>query len=203
MRRIPLSHRSHVIGFQTLPTGLAEHESALERDFVMLTSFLDAGVTIISQPMTISFENDGRPRRYTPDFEVRWINGEVEIVEVKYRTDLRAGWPRLKPAFAAASALARSRGARFRIATERSIRGPMLGAAKRLLPLRGTAIDPTLAQRARNAVGRSGLPFAELVERMSGSRPAALGTVWRMLASGELGTDFSTPIVEGSWISAP
>lgn len=203
MRRIPLSHRSHVIGFQTLPTGLAEHESALERDFVMLTSFLDAGATIISQPMTISFEHDGLRRRYTPDFEVRWIDGSVEIVEVKYRTDLRADWRRLKPAFAAASALARSRGARFRIATERSIRSPMLGAAKRLLPLRGTVIDPTLALQARNAVGRSGLPFADLVERMSGSRPAALGTVWRMLASGELGADFSTPIVEDSWISPP
>jgi len=36
MRRIPLSRRSHITGFQTLPvSGLTEHESALERDLVI------------------------------------------------------------------------------------------------------------------------------------------------------------------------
>ncbi len=55
MRRIPLSRRSHVTGFQALATGVAEHESALERDFVTLTSWLDAGATITSQPVTLRF----------------------------------------------------------------------------------------------------------------------------------------------------
>ena len=55
MRRIPLSHRSHITGFQTLPvSGLTEHESALERDFVALTTFRDAAARIISQPITLS-----------------------------------------------------------------------------------------------------------------------------------------------------
>lgn len=55
-RRIPLSHRSHITGFQTLPvSGLTEHESALERDFVALTTFRDAAARIISQPITLSF----------------------------------------------------------------------------------------------------------------------------------------------------
>jgi D-amino-acid dehydrogenase len=55
LRRIPLSHRSHIIGFQPLTTGIAEHESALERDFVTVTSFLEPGASITSQPVTISF----------------------------------------------------------------------------------------------------------------------------------------------------
>jgi hypothetical protein len=54
LRRIPLSRRSHVTGFQALSTGTAEHESALERDFVTLTACLDPAaelmVTLASIP---------------------------------------------------------------------------------------------------------------------------------------------------------
>ncbi len=89
MRRIPLSRWSHVTGFQPLPTGAVEHESALERDFVTLTSFLDANAAITSQPVTIRFEHCGECRRYTPDFLVRWSNGRTDIVEIKYRANLR------------------------------------------------------------------------------------------------------------------
>lgn len=49
MRRIPVSRRSHITGFQTLTvSGLTEHESTLERDFVALTTFRDAAARIIS-----------------------------------------------------------------------------------------------------------------------------------------------------------
>lgn len=73
MRRIPLSRRSHITGFQTLTvSGLTEHESALERDFVALTTFRDAAARIISQPITLSFREGPTARRYTPDFLVHW-----------------------------------------------------------------------------------------------------------------------------------
>jgi hypothetical protein len=49
-RRIPLSRRSHITGFQSLKTGTAEHESTLERDFVTLTCFVDPSAIITSQP---------------------------------------------------------------------------------------------------------------------------------------------------------
>jgi hypothetical protein len=32
LRRIPLSHRSHVTGISALPTGIVQRESALERE---------------------------------------------------------------------------------------------------------------------------------------------------------------------------
>jgi hypothetical protein len=56
LRRIPLSRRSHIIGFQPLPTGTVEHESALERDFVVLSTFLDPHAVITAQPITITFQ---------------------------------------------------------------------------------------------------------------------------------------------------
>ena len=131
MRRIPLSRRSHVTGFRPLDGEAVEHESALERDFVLLVSFLDAGAVITSQPMTIEFQDAARLRRYTPDFHVIWSDGRSELVEVKYRVDLRAQWARLRPGFVAARAKASRERRPFRIATERGIRGPLLDNARR------------------------------------------------------------------------
>ena len=57
MRRIPLSRRSHITGFRPVDGEAVEHESALERDFVLLVNFLDVGAAITSQPITIEFED--------------------------------------------------------------------------------------------------------------------------------------------------
>lgn len=107
-RRIPLSRRSHIIGFQPLPTGAASHESALERDFVTFTSFVQPSAIIHSQPITIVFEDGGRRRRYTPDFLVQHSGG-AELVEVKYEHDLKTQQSTLAPAFRAAELWAQER----------------------------------------------------------------------------------------------
>ena len=69
---------------------------------------------------------NGELSTYTPDFLVNWSRRPAELIEVKYRTDLRANWKRLRPGFIAARAWAKARGATFRIATERGIRGGIL-----------------------------------------------------------------------------
>lgn len=203
LRRIPLSRRSHVIGFQALGTGLVKHESALERDFVTLASFIDSGAVVTAQPVTIRFEHEGRQRRYTPDFCVNWSNGRCEIVEIKYRADLRAGWIRLRPAFAAARNWARSNGARFRIATERGIRGPRLEAAKRLLPLRDAPVDAALAEQALTYARAHTTSFGCLVDALPVPRKAGLAVVWRLIARGALVVDLSMPIVADTQVRAP
>ena len=146
LRRIPLSRRSHVTGFQALATGVAEHESALERDFVTLVSWTDADAVVTGPAGDDPLRQGSGQRRYTPDFRVDWSDGRSDIVEIKYRADLRSDWLRLRPAFAAARVWAGEHGARFRIATERGIRGPRLDAVKRLLPLRNVPMDTELAE---------------------------------------------------------
>lgn len=202
LRRIPLSRRSHVTGFQSLATGLTEHESALERDFVTLTSFTDAAAVVTAQPVTIRFKDEGRQRRYTPDFRVDWSDGRIDIVEIKYRTDLRAGWSRFRPAFAAARNWASSNGARFRIATERGIRGPRLEAAKRLLPLRSAPVDAVLAERAIAYAHGHAISFGQLVDVLPASREAGLAVVWRLIARGALVVDLTTPITADTRVTA-
>lgn len=196
MRQIPLSRRSHIIGFQPLATGTTEHESALERDFVTLTSFQFPDATITSQPVTIAFQDGGVERRYTPDFLVRsGVDRRADLVEVKYRNDLRTQWRRLKPAFRAARRWAQSNFASFGIATEREIRGPMLENARRLLPLRQAPLDPEHAALALNALVQMREPtFGKLVAAMPVGRRESLATVWRLIARGRLRVDASVPI---------
>ena len=182
MRRIPLSRRSHITGFRPVDGEAVEHESSLERDFVLLVNFLDAGAAITSQPITIEFEDGARQRRYTPDFRVMWSNGRSELVEVKYRVDLRAQW-------------ARKNGGRFRIATERGIRGPLLDNARRLLPLRKAPLDPAISERALGAARTLCEPtFERIVDAMSCDRAMALGVVWRLIARGAFRVDLAAPI---------
>lgn len=202
MRRIPLSRRSHIIGFQPLATGTTEHESALERDFVTLASFLYPDASITSQPVTLSFRDGPTARRYTPDFLVRRRAGPAELVEVKYRADLHANWRRLRPGFLVARDWAREHGARFCIATDRSIRGPVLNNAKRLLPLRRAPVDAGVADLVLHAA-RS-MPTATFGGVLAGlplSREAGLAALWRLIARGALRVDLRAPITFDTRVS--
>jgi len=203
MRRIPLSYRSHITGFQPVDGQRVEHESALERDFVTLCRFLSPEARIQSQPITLPFDGDGERRRYTPDFRVDFPNGLFELVEIKYRQDLREGWAKFRPGFVAARNWARHHGGGFRIATERGIRTAQLENAKRLLPLRQAPLDMALAETVLKAVRRQPIcAFSEVVAALPFDRPIALATVWRMLAHGRLGVDTELPIVGTSRIWA-
>lgn len=195
MRRIPLSRRSHIIGFQPLPTGTAEHESALERDFVTLTSFLDPGASITAQPITVWFRDGASTRRYTPDYLVRSSAGRSELIEVKYRADLCANWERLKPGFVAACMRARAAGAGFRVVTEQEIRGTTLDNANRLLPLRSAPCDLEMVQRAMTVVRALAEPtLGSVLAAFPASRSLALATLWRLIARGALRVELSAPI---------
>jgi hypothetical protein len=192
-RRIPLSRRSHIIGFQPLLTGTATHESTLERDFVILTSFLNPAAIITSQPVTLAFEAGRIRRRYTPDFLVEHSGG-VELIEVKYAQDLQAHWSQLEPAFEAATRWAQVRHATFRVVTERDIRCDLLKNAKRLSPLRAAPLDTKMALLALTSAHTLQHPtFRELLRTLP-DQSLALATVWKLIARGALRADLSVPV---------
>lgn len=204
MRRIPLSRRSHIIGFQPLAAGTAEHESALERDFVVLSSFLDPRAAITAQPITITYNVCTMIQRYTPDYFIAWSDGRREVVEVKYLSDLRTNERQLKERFAAMEDWARLRGATFRVATECDIRGRTLENAKRLLPLRTASVDPDIAQMVMDTVRRLVAPaFAEVLTDVPADRSAVLATLWCLIARGSLYVDLTQPIGPSSIIRLP
>lgn len=195
-RQIPLSRRSQIIGFRPLATGTTDHENALERDFVTLTSFQFPDASIISQPVTLAFKDGDRDGRYTPDFLVRsGADRRADLIEVMYRADLRRQWVHLKPAFRAARRWGEAHYASFGIATEREIRVPMLENAKRLLPLRYAPLDPELAEHALVASRWQRHPtFGTVMSAMPIDRVQALATLWRLIARGTFRVDITQPI---------
>jgi hypothetical protein len=204
LRRIPLSRRSHVIGFQPLASGTAEHESALERDFVTLASFLDPNAHILAQPVTISFRDGLKSRRYTPDFLVRYSNLTKAFIEVKYRCDLLANRERLEPAFTAMRAWAVARDATFDVVTDDRIRGPTLENAKHLLPLRVAPLDAALAEVTLKTVSRLEAPtISDTISTVPMRRPAALAVLWQLIARGLLRVDVSAPITPDTPVLLP
>jgi len=201
-RRIPLSRRSHIIGFQWTAAGATAHESALERDFVTLTTFVKADALIHSQPVTIFFEGQGCRRRYTPDYLVR-VADDAELVEVKYESDLKTNWERLSPAFDAAKVWSQAHGARFRIATDSDIRRPLLDHAKRLLPLRSLPLDAkTVMLVLTHAYAVERPTFRKLLQMLP-DRGLALATIWQLIARRELHADLSVPITLDSVLYPP
>jgi TnsA endonuclease N terminal len=196
MRRIPLSRRSHIIGFQIVSSSaIAAHESTLERDFVTLATFLDPAAKIVSQPITLAFRHDSAWRRYTPDYLVDWSDRPSEFVEVKYRRDLRIQWQQLRPAFVAARAWAEQHQSRFRIVTDRAVRCPLLQNAKRLLPLRTAPLDHIIADEVRAALCSVSQPtFEQVAASVSSRRASVVGTLWRMIARGDLRADLNEPL---------
>jgi hypothetical protein len=204
VRRIPLSRRSHIIGFQPLATGTTEHESALERDFVTLSSFLDPHAVITAQPITIAYRVGAVIRRYTPDYFVAWSDGRREVAEIKYLSDLQANRDRFKDRFTAMEEWARLRGATFRVATEREIRGCALENAKRLLPLRTAPLDPSTAQSVITAARQLGAStVAGVLTAVHADRASVLAALWCLLARGLLYVDLSLPITPSTIIRLP
>jgi hypothetical protein len=164
MRRIPLSRRSHITGFRPLD---GEAGRARER---ARTGFRDAGdVPRRWRHDYLAADHDRVPGRcaVAPDFRVIWTHISSELVEVKYRADLRTHWVRLRPGFVAARTLVKESCCRFRIATERGIRGPMLANARRLLPLHGVPLDPATSEQALRAAQSLRDPaFGQIVDAM-------------------------------------
>jgi len=206
-RAIRLSYRSHITGRQPfIPGGtLIGHESTLERDFVTLCRFDPDVLGIEEQPITINWiDPDGRNRRYTPDYLVVRQTG-VELVEIKYRDDLWTKWADYKPAFAAAREWAAIRRMRFRIVTDRHIRGPLLSNTKRLIARMHDTVPAEIERDITVTLVRlQPISLSDLVEAVVAPerpREVVLSALWPLLARRTVITALDTEINGHSLLS--
>lgn len=206
-RKIPKSHRSVTGRLASAKLGrAAEFESTLERDLLTLLEFDAEVLGYEEQPVTIGYTApDGSPRFYTPDVLVAYRGSlvrrqpkRIELVEVKYRADLLADWPRLKPKLRAGRAYSRERGWRFRILTEREIRTPYLQNARFLLGYRLPSMAKRDVETLMNAVRRrQEVRVDELMQSVSSDRwrrAELIPALWHLVATGVLATDLSIPL---------
>ena len=108
-------------------------ESNLEKNFLTMISFSEHVADIIEQPFTIEYENDGKLRKYTPDFLVYFKTGgsgtlpgfhyKPLLVEVKRREELTKKFCEFKPKFQAAITYSAQENYLFKIYDETRIYG--------------------------------------------------------------------------------
>ncbi|MBX7222823.1 MAG: TnsA endonuclease N-terminal domain-containing protein [Blastocatellia bacterium] len=178
-------------------------ESGLERDFLFLLEFDPAVVSFEEQPVTIFYTGpSGILRRYTPDVLVSYAgNQPSELCEIKYLKDLKENRGEFCPKFRAAQQYAIKEGWRFRIVTERKIRGIRLNNVKFLLPYRNLEFAPEQLQMVSKTIQQCEITGTAGIERVldrlaeSRTRQAELlPVIWHLLAVGLIQTDLNQPL---------
>ncbi|BAU91464.1 hypothetical protein MPPM_2859 [Methylorubrum populi] len=175
--------------------GDVPYESLLEADLVTILCVDPEVDGFWAQPEAFRWRQDGKVRRYVPDFLILTTAGARAYREVKPLRRLRKD-PSLggrRPAIEAESA---RRGATFETWTEKEIRrSPRLENAREILCHAGPVWDePALAAlrrtiRAGTCAGTTG----ELL-RSAGLGPDALGTLLGLVALDELRIDLDQPL---------
>lgn len=216
VRRIGRGHRS-VRGRAIVHGHVVAFESTLERDLLETVDFDPTVVSISEQPCRITYKDrSGRQRSYVPDFLVRHAHSSIPgrrtrgfLYEVKYRADLFANWPTLKPKFKAARTWARANGLLFRVVTEIEIRGPYLDNVRVLNQHRRLQPHPGIEEKLAAALVVMGeVSIRALIEATwsaEDDRLAASAYVLRMIAIGRINAaDLGIPLTMDSlvWIEA-
>lgn len=182
-----------------------QFESSLERDLYQLLRFDKSVEEILPQPFTIDFvDRAGCERHYTPDALVTFTDGRQEIYEVKYRANLGEQWEVLKPRFKAAIRYAKSNGMRFKILTEREIRGPYLANLKFLAPYRERSRDPAIEEHLVSTLAALEVSTPEILlaaaYQHKENRIKAVPSLWRMIANGRIEAWLHEPLTMASEI---
>lgn len=200
-----ISNRRVITGYVSIrDVGSVRYEGTLERDFLELRDFHRNLGYVGAQPLKLSFNDQGQKRKYTPDYLVKFRplpNGRQRspvLCELKYHDELREKWAELLPGFQRAALLCRQRGWRFRIVTERIVRGPRL---KQIKFLRGfldrpdhDCIGQILYERMKSL--KVSTP-AELLASSFASkdrRLEAVGILWKLIADGRIRIDLGKPL---------
>ena len=201
VRSIPRNARSITGRLVCARTGkLLEHESLLERDFLLLLA-LDPAVSFVEpQPVRIRYvhlDDDNRPRvrQHIPDVLVRYHDRRPPmLVEVKYLAKLRSRRAELLPKIRAGVRYARERGWRYRVYTDQKIRGVRLNNARFLMVFRREPRDAVAATRLLSELRSQGKVSVEaLIAACADGAPQTkamlLPQVWRLIAAHEVGVD--------------
>lgn len=201
--RRPRMGTSAVTGWIALQSGgTAHYESTLERDLLTLLDF-DSDVThILVQPFSVAYEHEGKKRSYTPDVQVtrRHSSGRLlqEVFEVKYHDELRKRWDEFLPGFRAANQHCRKHHAMFSVMTERRIRTPRLANANFLRRSRNQREDPIARVQLLEGLRMLGPTtlkgLLSVVYCSESERTEALRTLWRLVATKQIGIDLDRPL---------
>jgi len=178
---------------------MVSFESSLESDFVALAEFDPFVAKYGAQPVKINYKDiQGKSRSYTPDFLVYHRRPYAKkfpptLVEVKYRSDIKANWADLKPKFLAAKRYAAARGWKFKIMTEIETRTEHTHNAKFLLPYRSMIIHSALIKDTLKTLRYlENCTPSELIvvaTNVKERRLELINALWHLISRGVIGYD--------------
>jgi len=142
-----------------------QHESHLERRFIIAALSCPVVCDIQHQPFTLQLSETGSTRKYTPDFLITFRDSTSLVVEVKPQAYIKRHDARLR----AAEQMLQSQGQRFFVATDALIDGKGLAARAMLLMRYGRMhCTDDQVQETLNAllrVGRNTVSVQKLIEQ--------------------------------------
>jgi len=157
-----------------------EHESHLEKRFVMVALSCPVVIDIKHQPIEVML-GDAHDQKYTPDFEVAYHDGQTAIVEVKPEVFLEEAKPKLDQARAYFSALGR----RYLVITDKQVDANGLSARALLLMRYGRlGLDEAAALECKQLLDNRFNGSAHVRDLMNRGVSEAL--VWSMVARHQL-----------------
>ena len=204
VRKIPKNHLVVTGSFASRKNAqMADFESLLEKENLLLLEFDDTVERFETQPITIPVPNV--PKGYTPDVLVHYlpdpVSGDIRkslLSEVKHTDDLHKNANKYAPKFAAAEQYATQCGWEFRVTTQRDIRIPRLANLKFLREYRN--IEPAEQDRAaiiRLMKGAGGpISLQALLDQAANNddeRLYWLPVIWNLIFIRHLATDFDIP----------
>lgn len=170
-------------------------ESSLERDLILLLEFDSRVIEYVEQPVVIPLPLG---RKYTPDFYVKYEeDGETHevIYEIKYRSELKKNFHKLKPKFKAAIKYCKSKSYKFKVLTEKEIRTEYLKNIEFLLFFMRTTANAEDEFRQILSMNLAELEVCSPEELLAFSfntklkRAEATPVLWRMIGEGSIETD--------------
>lgn len=192
VRKIPKNYNYVTGGFASHKRPrLTGYESPLEHEYMLILEFEAEVETFEEQPVRIWFKGEtGRKKSYVPDLLVKYRNGRMsELVEVKTTWDLKKNEQLYALKFKIAKAYAKEHGWKFRIVTEKEIRGAYLQNLKFLREYREVEPDPEIKCAAIAAVSAlaRGMTVGTLLEHVASSddqKLIALPVIWHLVVLG-------------------
>lgn len=188
-RTVSHGHRGNR-GRMSLLGQSVDHESHLERDFLLILQFDPTLAAIRAQPFTIPcIGANGQQTRYTPDFLCIHDGPRPTgfLVEIKPVEDLRKNWRTLKPRLRAGRAFAHQKGLKFEILTERQLHRWALDAYHFLAPFRALPYDESTEEHLIHVLAAIGpstpqrlLAAAFMTEE---NQHQAIPYMWKLVAT--------------------
>jgi TnsA endonuclease N terminal/TnsA endonuclease C terminal len=194
------------------PRSLSFASRRLVRDFLLLLDFDLNVLRYERRGVQINYaDGQGRRRVYTPEFLITYRTDIIPakwmpplLCEVSHRNDLFHNWQELRPMLRAARSLARKRGWRFQVVTEREVYTPYLNNVGFLLPYRRMETNWEHADLLMEMLYELRAADPEALLAACSDSPARrlelLSSLWHLVSLRRVGVDLTQPLTMRSTI---